>query len=57
MLFVCRSTMDVFFQMNLTSIEPPSLVSLSSLKDNNLNDKAKQMVTEAAKARGVALEM
>ena len=43
--------------MNLTSIEPPSLVSLSSLKDNNLNDKAKQMVTEAAKVRSVALEM
>ena len=49
--------MDVFFQMNLTSIEPPSLVSLSSLKDNRLDDEAKQMVTEAAKARGVALEM
>ena len=48
--------MDVFFQMNLTSIEPPSRVSLSSLKDNNLHE-AKQMVTEAAKARGVALEM
>ena len=49
--------MDVFFQMNLTSIEPPSLVSLSSLKDNKLDHEAKQMVTEAAKARGVALEM
>ena len=43
--------------MNLTSIEPPSLVSLSSLKYNQLDDEAKQMVTEAAKARGVALEM
>ena len=31
--------------------------SLSSLKDNDLNDEAKQIVTEAAKARGVALEM
>ena len=49
--------MDVFFQMNLTSIEPPSLVSLSSLRGDDLNDEAKQMVTEAAKARGVALEM
>ena len=49
--------MDVFFQTKLTLIEPPSLVSLSSLKNNNLDDEAKQMVTEAAKARGVALEM
>ena len=49
--------MDVFCQMNLTSIEPPSLVSLSSLKDNKLNDEAKQMVTDAAEARGVALEL
>ena len=49
--------MDVFCQMNLTSIEPPSLVSLSSLKYNNLDGEAKQMVTEAASARGVALEM
>ena len=43
--------------MKLTSIEPPSLVSLSSLKDSHLNDEAKQVVTEAAEARGVALEM
>ena len=49
--------MDLLFQMNLTLIQSPSLVSLSSLKDNILNDEAKQMVTEAAKARGVALEM
>ena len=43
--------------MKLTSIEPPSLVSLSSLKDNQLDDEAKQVVTEAAEARGVALEL
>ena len=51
--------MDLLFQMNLTLIQspPPSLVSLSSLKDNQLDDEAKQVVTEAAKARGVALEM
>ena len=49
--------MDVCFQMKLTSIKPPSLVSLSSLKNSNLDDEAKQMVTEAANARGVALEM
>ena len=49
--------MDVFFQMNLTSIEPPSLVSLSSLKYNNLNEEAKNMLTEAAKAQNVVLEM
>ena len=49
--------MDLLFQMNLTLIKSPSLVSLSSLKDNRLDDEAKQMVTEAAKARGVALEM
>ena len=51
--------MDLLFQMNLTLIQspPPSLVSLSSLKYNDLNDEAKKMVTEAAKARGVALEM
>ena len=49
--------MDVFFQMKLTLMEPPSLVSLSSLKDNQLNDEAKQMVTDAAEARGVALEL
>ena len=57
MLFVCQPTMDVCFQMKLTSIKPPSLVSLSSLKNSNLDDEAKQMVTEAANARGVALEM
>ena len=49
--------MNVFFQMKLTLIEPPSSVSLSSLKDNRLDDEAKQMVTQAAEARGVALEM
>ena len=49
--------MDLLFQMNLTLIESPSLVSLSSLKYNNLDGEAKQMVTEAAKARGVAFEM
>ena len=49
--------MDVFFQMNLTLDEPPSLVSLTSLKNNRLDDKAKKMVTEAAEARVVALEM
>ena len=49
--------MDLLFQMNLTLIKPPSFVSLSSLKDNQLDDEAKQVVTEAAKARGVALEM
>ena len=49
--------MDLLCQMNLTLIESPSLVSLSSLKDNKLDDEAKQVVTEAANARGVALEM
>ena len=49
--------MDLLFQMHLTLIKSPSLVSLSSLKDNHLYDEAKQVVTEAAKARGVALEM
>ena len=49
--------MDLLFQMNLTLIKPPSLVSLSSLENNQLDDEAKQVVTEAAKARGVALEM
>ena len=49
--------MDLLFQMNLTLIKSPSLVSLSSLKDNQLHDGAKQVVTQAAKARGVALEM
>ena len=49
--------MDVFFQMKLTLIEPPSLISLSSLKNNRLDDEAKQMVTDAAEVRGVALEL
>ena len=49
--------MDLLFQMNLTLIESPSLVSLSSLKNNNLDDEAKQMVTDAAEAWGVALEL
>ena len=39
--------------VTLTSL----VASLPSLKGNGLNDEAKQMLTEAAKARGVALEM
>ena len=49
--------MNVFFQMILTASNLPRFVSLCSLKGNDLDDEAKEMVTEAAKARGVALEM
>ena len=36
---------------------PLLLASLPSLKYNSLDDEAKRLLTEAAKTRGVALEM
>ena len=36
---------------------PLLLASLSSLRNNSLGDEAKRVLTEAAKTRGVALEM